>query len=465
MCRRAESAGDERGRARRTHARDLARRGGPETIPDPPPPGVLIALAVVLLAFIVLPASAMAVLLGNPGALQAVSASILPPQPGAQPWDGRSRLVVALFGLTQRTTGPARTDTILILTLDPAQGRASLLSVPRDLWVSIPGYGQGKLAIAYEVGGPRLAVYTLQRDLGIPVQYYVALTFRGFIHLVDTLGGVTVDVPQELNDPIYPCLTTTAYCPIDIKAGVQHLDGATALEFVRERHAFAQQDLARVQDQQAFLTALRHQVMQPGTLFRLPSLLPLVRQDLITDLPYNVLPSLALSYARVPQARVTHDYIDVTGGLVQAGWSDDGQSILLPTTSDRIPALVRRLTHDPALARPGATLSVWDGSGIPGLGAEVGAALHRDGFPRGLGGHHASRRTHAHRGDAEHAGRRGERRGHPRPGADAACAGAGAARTRGTHAHRRPVGLRRAHGLLSQACSAVAMQAVGRTKR
>lgn len=340
---------------------------------------ILLAVALALLLLVVLPASAVAVLLEDPAALQAVSARVLPPQAGAQPWDGRSRVVIALFGLTQRTTEPARTDTLLILTLDPRQRRASLLSVPRDLWVDIPGYGLGKLAIAYEIGGPRLAVYTLQHDLGLPVQYYVALTFRGFTQLVDALGGVTIDVPHELNDPLYPCLTTAAYCPIDLKPGVQHLDGATALEFVRERHAFAQQDLARVQDQQAFLTALRHQVLTPATLRRAPTLVPLLRQELITDLPYNVLPSVGVAYARVPQAQVTHAYIDVSSGLVQSGWSADGQSILTPTTADGIPALVRRLTHDPILSQPGAAVTVWNGSGRPGLAADVGGALHRDG--------------------------------------------------------------------------------------
>jgi LCP family protein required for cell wall assembly len=340
---------------------------------------VLRAVALVLVLLVVLPAGALAVLLENPEALQAVSALVVPPQPGAQPWDGRSRVVVALFGLTQRTTEPARTDTILILTLDPQQRRASLLSVPRDLWVSIPGYGAGKLAIAYEVGGPRLAVYTLQRDLGIPVQYYVALTFHSFTHLVDALGGVTIDVPQELKDPLYPCLTTTAYCPLDLKAGVQHLDGATALEFVRERHAFAAQDLARVQDQQAFLTALRQQVLTPATVLRVPRLLTVLRQEVSTDLPYNAVPSLGLAYARVLPARMTPAYIDLASGLVQNGWSADGQAILTPTSADGIPALVRRLTHDPALTGAGATVTVWDGSGSPGLAADVGGALHRDG--------------------------------------------------------------------------------------
>jgi len=339
----------------------------------------LIGIAALLLVFVALPGVAAAVLVENPDALQAVSARVLPPQPGAQPWDGRARVVVALFGLTQRTTEPARTDTILILTLDPPRRRASLLSVPRDLWVQIPGYGQGKLAIAYAVGGPRVAVYTLQRALGIPVQYYVALTFRSFTHLVDALGGVTIDVPQELKDPLYPCLTTTAYCPLDLKAGVRHLDGATALEFVRERHAFAQQDLARVKDQQAFLTALRQQVMTPATALRVPRLLTLLRQEVSTDLPYNAVPSLGLAYARVPPARMTHAYIDLASGLVQSGWSADGQSILTPTTADGIPALARRLTHDPILAQPGAAVTVWDGTGTPGLAGDVGGALHRDG--------------------------------------------------------------------------------------
>ncbi len=354
----------------------------------------VLAVLLTLLALVVaVPAAAATVLLNNPAALQSLSARVLPVQPGVRAWDGRSRVVVALFGLTQRTTEPARTDTILVLTLDPTRRQASLLSVPRDLWVDIPGYGYGKLAIAYEVGGPRLAVYTLQRELGIPVDYYAALTFGGFTRLVDALGGVTIDVPQELDDPWYPCLTTTAYCPIDIKPGVQHLDGATALEFVRERHAFAQQDLARVQDQQAFLAALRHQALTPSTLLRASSLLPLVRRELITDLPYNALPSLGLAYARAPH--VTHSYIDIASGLVQSGWSSDGQSILLPTMSDGIPALVRRLTHDPTLGRAGAGVTVWDGSGTTGLSAGVGTALRRDGFVvAGVGSTPHAGRTH-----------------------------------------------------------------------
>lgn len=202
---------------------------------------------------------------------------------------------------------------------------------------------------------------------------------------------------------------------------------------------------ARVQDQQAFLAALRHQALTPSTLLRTSSLLPLVRRELITDLPYNALPSLGLAYARVPQARVTHAYIDIASGLVQSGWSSDGQSILLPTTSDGIPALVRRLTHDPALGRMGAGVTVWDGSGTTGLAASVGTAPRRDGFVvAGVGSTpHAGRtRTVVVR---QHVGPRLCRRRHTGAGADAASARAGAAGARRAHADRRPAGLRYAH--------------------
>jgi len=178
-----------------------------------------------LFLFVVSSVLSVALLAYSPPVLETVSAIFLRSQPGAVPWNGRDRITVVAMGLTQRTTEPARTDTLLVMDIDPANRRVSMLSVPRDLWVNIPGYGQGKLAIAYALGGPRLAAYTLERALGIPVDYSLALTFKGFIEIVDAMGGVTVNVPQELSDPTYPCLTGFAYCPIDIKPGVQHMDG------------------------------------------------------------------------------------------------------------------------------------------------------------------------------------------------------------------------------------------------
>src|SRR5207248_10552646 len=170
-----------------------------------------------------------------------------------------------------------------------------------------------------------------------------------FTRLIDAMGGVTVNVPQELKDPTYPCLVGYAYCPIDIKPGEQHMDGATALEFVRERHAFAQQDLARVQDQQAFSDAVKRTLISPTTWPRMPAILNAFRDNLMTNLPMNALPAVGTQYLLAGFGNLHHQYINVENGLVQTGWSNDGQSILQPTSSDGIPKLVHQLFWDDTL--------------------------------------------------------------------------------------------------------------------
>lgn len=345
------------------------------------------------LLFLLTLAAAAGDLLFSPAFTEAVSAMILKPQSGAIQWNGRDRITVVAMGLTQRTTEPARTDTILVMDIDPSAHRINMLSVPRDLWVDIPGYGQGKLAIAYEIGGPRLAAYTLERDLGIPVDYTMAMTFRGFTRVIDAMGGVTVTVPQELKDPTYPCLVGNGYCPIDIKAGPQHMDGATALEFVRERHAFAQQDLARVQDQQAFSVAVKHTLMSPLTWPRFPAILQVLENNVISNLPMNDLPVVGAQFLLTPHNQVDHQYINIMNGMVQSGWSNDGQSILIPTNSTAIPTLVHRLFGDTALTRENASVSVLNGTTVAGVAADVETTLQGLGFHTVLAGNAAGTQT------------------------------------------------------------------------
>jgi LCP family protein required for cell wall assembly len=344
-------------------------------------------LAAVTLALFLLSLIASAgVLLYCPPVLEAVSATFLKPQPGAVPWNGHDRITVVAMGLTQRTTEPARTDTLLVMDFDPAHHHINMLSVPRDLWVDIPGYGQGKLAIAYEIGGPKLAAYTLEKDFNIPVDYTIAMTFRGFTKLIDAMGGVNVNVPQELKDPTYPCLTGYAYCPIDIKPGSQHMDGATALEFVRERHAFAQQDLARVKDQQAFSEAVKSTIISPLTWPRYPAILNTLKSSLVTNVPLNDLPELGAQFILARGGNVNHQYINIQNGLVQTGWSGDGQSILQPTDSTSIPNLIHSLFADPKLGQENASVAVLNGSATPGAASDAESTLQGLGFRTVLAG-------------------------------------------------------------------------------
>jgi LCP family protein required for cell wall assembly len=337
---------------------------------------IVLALSLFLLSLV----TSAGVLLFCPPVLEAVSAMFLKPQPGVVPWNGHDRITVVAMGLTQRTTEPARTDTLLVMDFDPAHHHINMLSVPRDLWVDIPGYGQGKLAIAYEIGGPKLAAYTLEKDLNIPVDYTIAMTFRGFTKLIDAMGGVDVNVPQELKDPSYPCLTGYAYCPIDIKPGPQHMDGATALEFVRERHAFAQQDLARVKDQQAFSEAVKRTIVSPLTWPRYPAILKALRSSLITNVPLNDLPELGAQFILARGGNVNHQYINIENGLVQSAWSSDGQSILEPTDGTSISNLIRGLVADPTLAQENASVAVLNGSATPGAASDAESTLQGLGF-------------------------------------------------------------------------------------
>lgn len=318
----------------------------------------------------------------SPTVLEAVSAMILKPQPGAIPWNGRDRITVVAMGLTQRTTEPARTDTLLAMDINPATHHINMLSVPRDLWVNVPGsnLSNEKLADAYAIGGAKLAAYTLERDLGIPVDYTVAMTFRGFMHLIDAMGGVDVNVPQELKDPTYPCLVGFDYCPIDIKPGLQHMTGATALEFVRERHAFAQQDLARVKDQQAFSDAVKRTLVSPATWPRYGAVLRALEGNVITNVPLNDFPEMGVQFLLARQNNVNHSYINIQNGMVTPDWSADGQSILRPTNSTVIPNLVHQLFSDPTLVSEHASVAVMNGSTTSGAAADVSSTLQRLGF-------------------------------------------------------------------------------------
>src|SRR4030043_841761 len=152
--------------------------------------------------------------------------------PAPVPWDGASPVTVLVMGLDYRDwesgEGPPRTDTMILLSVDPWTKTAGMLNVPRDLWVSIPGFDYGKintaypLGIAFEVpgGGPGLAMQTVEALIGIPIDYYAIIDFYAFEQFIDELGGVYVDVPAEITvDPLGEHNT------VILQPGPQLLDG------------------------------------------------------------------------------------------------------------------------------------------------------------------------------------------------------------------------------------------------
>jgi polyisoprenyl-teichoic acid--peptidoglycan teichoic acid transferase len=150
---------------------------------------------------------------------------------------------------------PARSDTIIVVRLDPDKNATAILSIPRDLRVDIPGHGRDKINTAYALGGPKLTVRTVKELLGIPISHVVNVNFGGFRRAVDRLGCVYVDIDRRyFNDRGGP----GGYATIDLKPGYQKLCGKDALDYVRYRHT--DDDFVRAQRQQEFLRQAKNQI-------------------------------------------------------------------------------------------------------------------------------------------------------------------------------------------------------------
>ena len=178
-------------------------------------------------------------------------------------------------GLTRRqerklATGPLsaaggeRSDTILILHIPSGGGKPVLVSIPRDSYVPIPGYGSSKINAAFDLGGPKLLAETIQNDTGLYINHYMGIGFGGFVSVVNAVGGVRMCLPGPMVDP---------KAGLNLKAGCQTLNGDQALGYVRTRN-FALSDLQREQDQRLFIKALLSKMTSPTVLLNPFAIIP-----------------------------------------------------------------------------------------------------------------------------------------------------------------------------------------------
>jgi LCP family protein required for cell wall assembly len=146
-------------------------------------------------------------------------------------------------------------DSDSLMLLHMGSGRPVLISIPRDSYVPIPGYGDNKINAALAFGGPKLLVETVEQVTGLRINHYMGIGFGGLVSVVNTVGGVRICLPTALTD---------ANSGVDLSKGCHNLNGTQALAFVRDRHSFATEDLQRIEDQRAFLKALLSKATSPG---------------------------------------------------------------------------------------------------------------------------------------------------------------------------------------------------------
>ncbi|MBV9172214.1 MAG: LCP family protein, partial [Chloroflexi bacterium] len=261
-----------------------------------------------------------------------------------------------------------RTDTLQLLVADRATPRLATLSVPRDLWVNIPGFGAERINAAYEFGGSETAKQTVSNVLGQPVDRYVLIGLQGVRDVVDAVGGVDITVPQAIHDDAYPT-DDYGYKTVDIPAGRQHMDGETALEYARTRHQ--DNDFARAGRQQQVMAAVRNALFNPLNWPRAPAVFVAVQRSVKTDVgPLDAI-AIAAAFVRSP-GDPDHMVIDTS---LAAETTGEGDAYLLTPTPELKPAVARFLAGPSA-----ASVDVLNGAGVAGLAARTADRLTQNGF-------------------------------------------------------------------------------------
>ncbi|MEL4163741.1 LCP family protein [Corynebacterium bovis] len=175
---------------------------------------------------------------------------------GTDSREGLSEADGARLAAGDITATGARTDSIIVVHVPRFGGKATMLSIPRDSYVDIPGWGKDKINTSFNQGGPALLQQTVEQSTGLRIDHYAEIGFGGFATIVDAVGGIELCPKEPIDDPM---------AGINLQPGCQTMDGPTALGYVRTRYTSANGDLDRVQRQREFLSAITHKVGSAGT--------------------------------------------------------------------------------------------------------------------------------------------------------------------------------------------------------
>jgi LCP family protein required for cell wall assembly len=300
------------------------------------------------------------------------------PPPG---WTGTERLNVLLLGIDTRDESATtqNTDTMIVLSLDPVNKTAAMLSIPRDVYIDRPGVLVDKINAAYAVGGPDLSRRVVEDLLGIRINAYALVDFDAFTKIVDSVGGVVIDVKRPVRDESYP---TPDYGVerVDITAGPQLMDGQTALRFARSRHDT--NDYSRAQRQQLVLSALRTRMAEGDFIRGLPGLIDRVGSVVQTNFdPANILP-LAQFGSGIDGDAIRSEVLYPCGGAYphcELQSSSANGFYLIPDRA-KIRDLAAAVFYDPQVKSEGASVEVRSAGARNGLAQSVADRLTERAF-------------------------------------------------------------------------------------
>ena len=293
------------------------------------------------------------------------------------PYNGHDRLNVLILGVDSRGVpgDTDNTDTIIVLSLDPVNRTAAMLSVPRDTLVAIPGHGQDKVNAAYAYGGPDLAQKTVEGLLGIRLNSYALIDFGAFTRIVDSVGGVLIDVKRPIRDEAYPTADFGVE-RLNIQPGPQLMAGDIALKYARSRHD--SNDFSRAKRQQDVISAIRARLASDGMLARLPSIVGDVGSAVETNFdPANILPLAGLG-GGIPSGDIRSEVLLPCGAEASHCELTEQNSplgyYLIPDKA-KIANLVAEVFYDPQVRQEAARIEVRGTGTRPTTAQEVADRL------------------------------------------------------------------------------------------
>lgn len=205
----------------------------------------------------------------------------------------QNKINIMVMGVDERGDDVGRSDTLFVVTIDTNTKEVAMLSVPRDTRVKIPGHGWDKINHAYAFGGHKLTQQSVEGLLGIKIDHYITINIAGFKKIIDAVGGVTIDVEKRMyySDPYDDNGDNHGPFVIDLRPGVQRMDGSRAIQYVRYRDE--EGDIGRVERQQKFLKALMNEVASPSVITKIPAIIREVDSVVTSDMSTSEMLNLA----------------------------------------------------------------------------------------------------------------------------------------------------------------------------
>lgn len=310
--------------------------------------------------------------------------------------DGRINILLLGYGGSGHD-GAYLTDSIEVVSIDPVNKKMAMLSIPRDLYVSMknPNYS-GRINAVYGLGKPvspksnyngaDLIKQKVGDILDLPIHYYASMDFSGFKKAIDAIGGIDLTVDNSFTDYSYPADKGDGYLsPQRFKAGPQHMDGTTSLIFARSRHAAGSEgsDFARSLRQQKVIAAFKEKLMSNGTLVnpkKMASLVNILSSSVKTDFQANELKELASLIKDVDTKNIATAVIDNSAdGPLESFTGTDGASLLRPKAGTFDYSEIQKIAHqiftDPNLKNENAKIEVVNGTRTSGLAAKLSETL------------------------------------------------------------------------------------------